>query len=125
MKRDNDIVRALGFVALYAAYVEESVDEVMERLDAVGEEMDELLRFLERQCSVPFLLDARCGESLETTVEQDFERAAKLRDRIKELKESPELVVTAPTAEEMNATQNGDWKSKAKGRRGRGSSARR
>lgn len=32
MKRDNDIVRALGFVALYAAYVEESVDVVVERL---------------------------------------------------------------------------------------------
>ena len=36
MKRDNDIVKALGFVALYAAYVEESVDVVMERLSLVN-----------------------------------------------------------------------------------------
>lgn len=35
MNRDNDIVKALGFVALYAAYVEESVDVVMERLALV------------------------------------------------------------------------------------------
>jgi len=35
MNRDNDIVRALGFVALYAAYVEEGVDVVMERLGLV------------------------------------------------------------------------------------------
>ena len=35
MNRDDDIVRALGFVSLYAAYVEESVDAVMERLAAV------------------------------------------------------------------------------------------
>ncbi len=35
MVRDNDIVKALGFVALYAAYVEESVDVVMERLSLV------------------------------------------------------------------------------------------
>lgn len=37
MNRDGDIVRALGFVALYAAYVEESVDVVMERLALVKE----------------------------------------------------------------------------------------
>lgn len=37
MERDNDIVKALGFVALYAAYVEESVDVVMERLSLVNE----------------------------------------------------------------------------------------
>ena len=36
MNRDNDIARALGFVALYAAYVEESVDVVMERLSLVN-----------------------------------------------------------------------------------------
>lgn len=36
MKRDDDIVKALGFVALYAAYVEESVDVVMERLANVS-----------------------------------------------------------------------------------------
>ena len=40
MERDNDIVRALGFVALYAAYVEESVDVVMERLSLVDEISD-------------------------------------------------------------------------------------
>ena len=43
------------------------------RLRAQGVKMDELLRFLERECSVAFLLDACCGESLETTVEQDFQ----------------------------------------------------
>lgn len=37
MNRDNDIVKALGFVALYAAYLEESVDVVMERLAQVRE----------------------------------------------------------------------------------------
>ena len=40
MERDNDIVRALGFVALYAAYVEESVDVVMERLSSVKDITD-------------------------------------------------------------------------------------
>ncbi len=40
MERDDDIVRALGFVALYAAYVEESVDVVMERLALVKEITD-------------------------------------------------------------------------------------
>lgn len=35
MIRNNDIVKALGYVALYAAYVEESVDSVMERLSLV------------------------------------------------------------------------------------------
>jgi len=43
------------------------------RLKAQGVKVSDLLRFLERECSVPFLLDARCGETLETTVEQDFE----------------------------------------------------
>jgi hypothetical protein len=37
MIRDSDIVKALGYVALYAAYVEESVDVVMERLVLVSE----------------------------------------------------------------------------------------
>jgi excinuclease UvrABC nuclease subunit len=32
----------------------------------------------------------------------EFERAARLRDRIKELKESPELVGTAPTPDEVD-----------------------
>lgn len=37
MKRENDIIKALGFVALYAAYVEESVDIVMERLAEISD----------------------------------------------------------------------------------------
>lgn len=37
MQRNNDIVKALGYVALYAAYVEESVDVVMDRLSLVDE----------------------------------------------------------------------------------------
>lgn len=45
MKRDSDIVRALGFVALYAAYVEESVDVVMERLSLVKEITDKERRW--------------------------------------------------------------------------------
>lgn len=45
MNRDDDIVRALGFVALYAAYVEESVDVVMERLALVKEITDKERRW--------------------------------------------------------------------------------
>ena len=45
MKRDDDIVRALGFVVLYAAYVEESVDEVMKRLSLVNRITDKEKRF--------------------------------------------------------------------------------
>jgi uncharacterized phage infection (PIP) family protein YhgE len=45
MKRDNDIVRALGFVTLYSAYVEESVDEVMERLSLVNKITDKERKF--------------------------------------------------------------------------------
>lgn len=37
MKRDDDIVKALGFVALYAAYLEEGIDLVMQRLSVVKE----------------------------------------------------------------------------------------
>jgi hypothetical protein len=40
MKRENDIIKALGFVALYAAYLEEGIDIVMERLSAVKEITD-------------------------------------------------------------------------------------
>jgi len=40
MERDDDIVRGLGFVALYAAYVEESIDVIMERLSKVEEITD-------------------------------------------------------------------------------------
>ena len=32
---DGDIVRGLGFVALYAAYLEEQVDNLLEALDRV------------------------------------------------------------------------------------------
>lgn len=45
MKRDNDIIRALGFVALNSAYVEESVDEVMERLSLVNERTEKERKF--------------------------------------------------------------------------------
>lgn len=45
MERDNDIVKGLGFVALYAAYVEESVDVVMERLSLVKEITDKERRW--------------------------------------------------------------------------------
>ena len=45
MERDNDIVKALGFVALYAAYVEESVDVVMDRLSLTKEITDKERRW--------------------------------------------------------------------------------
>ncbi len=35
MNRDGDIIKALGFVALYSAYLEEGIDIVMERLSVV------------------------------------------------------------------------------------------
>lgn len=35
MNRDNDIIKALGYVALYSAYLEEGIDIVMQRLSAV------------------------------------------------------------------------------------------
>jgi excinuclease ABC subunit B len=80
----------------------------------------EAIRASENEMDRTELVAALEAEMLEAAEALDFERAAKLRDRIKELKDSPELVVTAPTAEEMTATQNRDWKSKAKGRRRRG-----
>jgi len=46
------------------------------RLRAQGLKMDELVRFLQRECSIPFLLDACCGECLGTIVKQDFERVS-------------------------------------------------
>ena len=45
MNRDNDIVRGLGFVALYAAYLEESIDQVMERLSLIKEVTDKERKF--------------------------------------------------------------------------------
>ncbi len=45
MNRDNDIVRGLGFVALYAAYLEESIDQVMERLSHIKEVTDKERKF--------------------------------------------------------------------------------
>lgn len=43
------------------------------RLKAQGVKLAELLRFLERELSVPFLLDARCAEHLDRVVEGEFE----------------------------------------------------
>ena len=45
MQRDSDSVKALGYVALYAAYVEESVDVVMDRLSLVDEVSDKQRRW--------------------------------------------------------------------------------
>lgn len=45
MKRDNDSIKALGFVALYAGYVEESVDVVMELLSLIEEITDKERRW--------------------------------------------------------------------------------
>ena len=35
MNRDNDIIKALGFVTLYSAYVEESIDILIDKLSFV------------------------------------------------------------------------------------------
>ena len=35
MNRDNDIIKALGYVALYSAYLEEGIDIVMQRLSSI------------------------------------------------------------------------------------------
>ena len=68
---------------------------------------DELVRELEQ-------------EMLQAAEELDFERAAALRDHIKELKESPELKVSAANArppEPDNTRQSGEWKPKGQHRR--------
>ena len=64
-------------------------------------------------------------EMLEAAEALDFERAAKLRDRIKELKESPELIVTAPTPDELDGGPNRRSKGQSKGRRRGGPASRR
>ena len=78
----------------------------------------EAIRASEQEMDRTELIAALEAEMLEAAEALEFERAARLRDRIKELKDSPELVVTAPTADEMDGGGKGEWKGKAKGRRG-------
>ena len=87
----------------------------------------EAIRASESEMDRAELITSLEEEMLEAAETLEFERAAKLRDRIKELKESPELVVTAPTADETDSGRKHGWKSKAQaqGRRRRDSSARR
>lgn len=57
-----------------AALVDRRLDRPLPfRLKAQGVKLAELLRFLEREVSVPFLLDGRCAEHLEGVVEGEFE----------------------------------------------------
>ena len=69
---------------------------------------DELIRELEQ-------------EMLQAAEELDFEKAAALRDHIKELKESPEVKVAAakarPARERVSSRQSGAWKPKGQRRR--------
>ncbi|MHC4609194.1 MAG: excinuclease ABC subunit UvrB, partial [Planctomycetota bacterium] len=62
----------------------------------------EAIRASEDEMDRTELIAALEEEMLEAAEALEFERAAQLRDRIKELKESPELVVTAPTAAELD-----------------------
>ena len=79
------------------------------RADEQEHDRDELVRQLEQ-------------EMLEAAQELDFERAAALRDHIKELKESPDVKVTAANARPARARatqQSGTWKPKHQRRRPR------
>ena len=62
----------------------------------------EAIRVSENEVDHAELIASLEAEMLEAAQALEFERAARLRDRIKELKESPELVVTAPTPDEVD-----------------------
>jgi excinuclease ABC subunit B len=83
----------------------------------------EAIRASENEMDRAELIASLEAEMLEAAEALEFERAARLRDRIKELKESPELVVTAPTADELDAA--GDTGKKGGYQRRRASSPRR
>jgi excinuclease ABC subunit B len=75
--------------------------------DETEYDRDELVRELE-------------AEMLQAAEELDFEKAARLRDHIKELKESPELKVTAAQArptESVGGKDGGNWKPKRQHKR--------
>ena len=84
----------------------------------------EAIRASEDEMDRAELIAALEAEMLEAAQALEFERAARLRDRIKELKESPELVVTAPTADELDGKPK-PQRRRASGPRRRGSNARR
>ena len=87
MNRDNDIVRALGFVALYAAYVEESVDVVMERLALVKEITDK-----ERRWPISRKIDW-CIQVLESLKSKELDQLITLLNETKDALENRNEVI--------------------------------
>lgn len=87
MERDNDIVKALGFVALYAAYVEESVDVVMERLSLLKEIND-------KQCRWPTSRKIDwCKDTLDSLKSDDLNELISLLDKTKDALEKRNEVI--------------------------------
>ncbi|WP_126452347.1 hypothetical protein [Sulfuriflexus mobilis] len=87
MKRDDDIVRALGFVALYAAYVEEGVDVVMERLALIKEITDK-----ERKWPISRKINW-CIDVLESLESDELEQLVNLLGETKEFLERRNEVI--------------------------------
>lgn len=59
IKNDGDLIRAVGYVAIYSAYVEEAIEEIiteMQRLDATIEEkifrqqISQQIKFIKKWC---------------------------------------------------------------------------
>ena len=59
IKNDRDLIRAVGYVAIYSAYVEEAIEEIiteMQRLDATIEEkifrqqISQQIKFIKKWC---------------------------------------------------------------------------
>lgn len=87
MERDNDIVKALGFVALYAAYVEESVDVVMERLSLVKEITNKEIRWpISRKINW-------CIEALESLESEELNELIALLNETKDVLEKRNEVI--------------------------------
>jgi len=87
MKRDDDIVRALGLLALYAAYVEEGVDVVMERLALVKEITDK-----ERKWPISRKIDW-CIDVLESLKSDELEQLINLLRETKDFLERRNEVI--------------------------------
>lgn len=87
MKRNNDIVKALGFVTLYAGYVEESVDIVMERLSLV-----EVISDKERRWPISSKIKW-CKKVLRTLNNNELEELSNLLSTTKDLLEKRHEVI--------------------------------
>ena len=79
----------------------------------------EAIRASEDEMDRTELIASLEADMLEAAEALEFERAAQLRDRIKELKDSPALVVTAPAAPELDPQldSNSEGRSRARRRR--------